>query len=294
MHFPVLLREVIDHLELEAGDVILDATLGGGGHAVEILKRIAPGGRLIAVDRDPEAIERGRRRLGDFKDEVIFINDDFRNADGILKTAGIERVDGAVFDLGISSFQVDDPKRGFSFLRDGPLDMRFDVSRKLSARDVVNKFGKEELADIIRKYGEERHARLIAGAICASRKKKRIETTGELVDIILKAAGGKYRRQRIHPAARTFQALRIFVNDELAAVEEGVSKTVFYLRPTARICVISFQSLEDRIVKNIFRGMAKSGEVTVITKKPLCPGKEEVRANPRSRSAKLRVAERLS
>ena len=293
MHFPVLLREVIDYLDPVPGDVILDATLGGGGHAVEILKKIVPGGRLIALDRDPEAVERGRQRLENFKDEVIFINDDFRNVDRVLKRAGIEGINGAIFDLGMSSFQVDDGRRGFSFLKDGPLDMRFNVSQKLSAADVVNRSGKEELADIIKRYGEEKHARLVAGAILAARRKKRIKTTGELADIILKAAGGKYRKQRLHPACRAFQALRIYVNDELAALEEAADKTVFYLRPGARMCVISFHSLEDRIVKNIFRGMAKRGEVTLVTRKPVTPGREEVRGNPRARSAKLRVAERV-
>ena len=294
MHFPVLLREIIDYLDPETGDVILDATLGGGGHAIEILKKILPGGKLIALDRDPEAIERARPRLEGFKDNITYINDDFRNIDGILVRAGEGRVDGAVFDLGISSFQIDDGGRGFSFLEEGPLDMRFDIRQRLSAGDVVNRFGKEELADIIKKYGEERHAGLLAGAIVEARKKKRIKTTKELSDIICRAIGRKYRRQRLHYAARTFQALRIYVNDELAAVEEGVGKTVFHLRPGSRICVISFHSLEDRIIKNIFRAMAKSGEIAILTKKPVRPGREEIRANPRSRSAKLRVAERMA
>jgi len=292
LHFPVLLKEVIEHLDLEAGDVILDATLGGGGHAIEILKKILPGGKLVALDRDPEAIERARSRLGDFKDNVIYINDDFRNIDGILETAGIAGIDGAVFDLGVSSFQIDDGRRGFSFLKDGPLDMRFDGRKGLSAADAVNRSGKEELEDIIRKYGEERYARLVAASIVEARKKKRIETTGELSDIIFGAVGKKYRRQRLHHAARTFQALRIYVNDELAAAEEAVSRTVLHLRPGGRICVISFHSLEDRIIKNAFRGMAASGEIRILTKKPITPGREEVLANPRARSAKLRVAER--
>ncbi|MFH1552606.1 MAG: 16S rRNA (cytosine(1402)-N(4))-methyltransferase RsmH [Candidatus Omnitrophota bacterium] len=257
------------------------------------MKRIVPGGTLVAVDRDPEAIERVRQSLEAFKEEVIYVNDDFRNIDRILEKAAAQGIDGAIFDLGISSFQIDDGARGFSFLKDGPLDMRFDIRQEPSAADVVNKFGREELADIIRKYGEERHSRLAAAAICAARKKARIETTGELANVILKALGGKYRKQRLHPAARTFQALRIFVNDELAAVEEAVSKTVLRLRPRGRICVISFHSLEDRIVKNLFRDMAKTGEIAVVTKKPVCPGSEEIRRNPRSRSAKLRTAERV-
>ncbi|MGB3111541.1 MAG: 16S rRNA (cytosine(1402)-N(4))-methyltransferase RsmH, partial [Candidatus Omnitrophota bacterium] len=182
--------------------------------------------------------------------------------------------------------------RGFSFLRDGLLDMRFDRKQKFSARDVVNSFGREELAEIIKKYGEERHAKLIAGAIYSARKKRRIGTTGELRDIVVGAVGRKYRKQRLHPAARTFQALRIYVNDELSAVEEAIRKTVPCLRAGARICVISFHSLEDRIVKNVFREYKKAGQVSILTKKPLTPGKEEIKDNPRSRSAKLRVAEK--
>lgn len=271
--------------------MILDGTLGGGGHAVQIIEKIAPGGKLIGIDRDPEAIERIIQKFGN---QGIFVNDDFRGVDRILKEVGADLIDGAVFDLGVSSYQIDDGRRGFSFLKDGPLDMRFDASKGISAEKVVNEFGKEELADIIKTYGEERHAKLVAGAICSERRKKRIGTTGDLVDVIRRAVGRKYTRQRIHPAARTFQALRIFVNDELGSVEEAVKRTLLHLRPEARICVISFHSLEDRIVKNIFRDAAKAGEVRLVTKKPVSPSKEEVRSNPRSRSAKLRVAERLS
>ena len=287
------MKEVVEYLGPGSGDIILDATLGGGGHAIEILNRIIPGGRLIAVDRDPEAIERSRTSLKSFKDNVVYVNDDFRNIDRILASAGAESIDGAVFDLGMSSFQIDDSGRGFSFLKDGPLDMRLDRRKNLSAGDVVNKFGKEELADIIRKYGEERHARLVAGAIADARKKKRIETTGALADIVLKTVGRKYRSQRIHAAARTFQAIRIYVNDELSAIEEGTDKAFHFLRPGSKICVISFHSLEDRIVKNKFREMSRSGEAEILTKKPVCPSSKEIRMNPRSRSAKLRVAKKV-
>ncbi|MFQ5953290.1 MAG: 16S rRNA (cytosine(1402)-N(4))-methyltransferase RsmH [Candidatus Omnitrophota bacterium] len=292
MHYPVLLRETIESLDPEHGDVILDATLGGGGHAKEILGKILPGGRLIAMDRDPEAIKRAQEALRDFKDTVTYVNEDFRDVERVLETLGITAIDGAVFDLGISSFQVEDECRGFSFLKDGPLDMRFDQRKELSAAEVVNRFGREELALIVKEYGEERHAKLVAGAICSARKKRKIQTTGELVDIIVGAIGKKYRSQRLHPAARTFQAIRIYTNDELGALKEAIEKTVPYLRAGARICVISFHSLEDRIVKNMFRDMKRSGALSVLTKKPVTPAKEEVRENPRSRSAKLRVAER--
>ncbi len=294
MHLPVLLHEVIDHLDLEDGDVILDATLGGGGHAVEILKKIVPTGTLIAVEKDPEAIEISKKRLKDFAKNIIYVNDDFRNIDKILKKVNIEKLAGAVFDLGVSSFQLDEGRKGFSFLRDGPLDMRFNAGRGLSARDIVNSFKREELASIIKEYGEERYARRVAEAICKAREEKAITTTGELADIIVKAVGNKYRSQKLHPAVRTFQAIRIFVNDELTSIEEAAGKTIDHLMAGARICVISFHSLEDRIVKNAFRREAVSGRVRLLRKKPITPSREELEHNARSRSAKLRVAERLA
>ena len=290
----MLLRETIQGLNLKSGDVILDATLGGGGHAEESLDTIRPGGRLVGVDRDPEAIERVRERLRDHKDTVTYVNEDFRNIGSILDSLGVGAIDGAIFDLGMSSFQVDDQRRGFSFLKDGPLDMRFDPSGGLSAEDVVNETGREELADIIKEFGEERHARLVAGAIFSARKQKRIRTTAELVDIIVKAIGRKYRRQRLHSAARTFQAIRIYVNDELGALEEAIEKTVSCLNLNGRICVISFHSLEDRIVKNIFKEMKRSGKLEILTKKPVRPERDEIRDNPRARSAKLRIAEKIA
>jgi len=293
LHLPVLLNEVMDHLDPGPGDVVLDATLGGGGHAIEVLKRITPGGRLIAVEKDPEAIERTKGRLEGFRENVTYVNDDFRNIDLILDRLGVSGLSGAVFDLGISSFQVDDPRRGFSFLKDGPLDMRFDTAQKLTARDVIGRAGGEELADIIREYGEERHAKLIARAICAAREKGPITTTAELAGIIIRAAGGKYGKQKINPAARTFQAIRICVNDELAAVKEGVGKALDRLEPGGKICVISFHSLEDRIVKVLFKEASRGGRARIITRKPVTPGEEEVGSNPRSRSAKLRVAEKI-
>lgn len=297
MHLPVLLDEVIDSLSLKAGYKVLDATAGGGGHAIEILRRIAPDGMLVAVDRDPDAIKRTRERIegvGAEGAEVVYVNDDFRNVDGILEKAGIKKVDGALFDLGVSSFQVDEAEKGFSFLKEGPLDMRFDPSAGVSAGDVVNRFGRQELAEIIRDYGEERHFRKVAEAICEARKRKRIGTTTELAGIIRAAIGGWYSRQRLDPSVRTFQAIRIYVNDELGAAEEGVKKALRLLEPGARICVISFHSLEDRIIKNIFREAAKAGQVRIITKKPMVPTAREASENPRSRSAKLRVAERIA
>ena len=292
MHLPVLLEEVVSHLGPEPGDVIVDATVGGAGHAKEILRKITPGGKLVAFDRDAEAVKRVRDELGEFRGSFTAVNEDFRDIDQVLDSLNIKSIDGALFDLGMSSFQVDDAARGFSFLREGPLDMRFDISRGMSAAEVVNSFGRDELADIIREYGEERHARAVAGAIAEARKERRIETTGELADIIVRAIGRRYARLKLHPAARTFQALRIHVNDELNAVEEALKKTPDLTKSGGRICVISFHSLEDRIVKNTFRTMARSGELKIVTKKPLTPGEEERKRNPRSSSAKLRVAEK--
>lgn len=294
MHLPVLFDEIISGLDPAPGDVVMDGTAGGGGHASEILRRITPGGKLIAVDRDPEAIERTRVRLTEVGGEVIYVNDNFRNVGSILAEAGVGTIDGAVFDLGVSSFQIDEGEKGFSFLKDGPLDMRFDPEIGLSAAEVVNRFSREELATIIRDYGEERHSRKVAEAICAARKRSRIRTTAELAEIIRGAIGGWYRDQRLHCAARTFQALRIFVNDELGAAEEGVKRAIEFLNPGGRICVISFHSLEDRIIKNIFRDAAKAGVLKLVTKKPIVPTQHEMIINPRSRSAKLRIAEKVT
>ncbi len=293
MHVPVLLEEVLEFLSPRPGNVIMDGTGGGGGHSEEILKRIAPDGRLILVDRDKEAVQRLSEKFDHIKDIVTVVNDDFRNLEDIKQKAGVEKLDGAMFDLGMSSFQIDDPERGFSFLSEGPLDMRFDHAQHLSARVVVNTFSKDELVDIIRNYGEERHANRISAAICYARKKGRIETTTELAEIIDRSVGRWYRNQKLHSAVRTFQGLRIYVNDELAAVEEGVKKAVDSLSEGGRICVISFHSLEDRIIKNIFRDAAKAGVLKVLTKKPICPNIEEVRMNSRARSSKLRAAEKI-
>ena len=293
LHLPVLLKEVIPYLNLKSGDLVVDGTLGGGGHAKEILKAISPGGKLIAIEKDPETIQRTRNELKELDSKITYINDDFRNIEKILEENKIASVDGAIFDLGISSFQIDEGDRGFSFLNNGPLDMRFNAKQELSAWEVVNKFSKTELADIIYRYGEERHSRFVAKAITDARRKKSIDTTEELTEVIEKSIGKRYARQRLHPAARTFQALRIYVNDELNSIEEAINSIIVYLRPGAKICVISFHSLEDRIIKHIFRQRAKDGDIKIITKKPICPTAEEIQGNSRSRSAKLRVAERI-
>jgi 16S rRNA (cytosine1402-N4)-methyltransferase len=285
-----MVKEITSYLKLQPGYVVLDATAGGGGHAVEILKKIVPGGSLIALDADPEAMGRAQETLKDFKNYKI-INENFRNLDRVLSKENIKTLDAALFDLGVSSYQLDDKSRGFAFKTDAALDMRMDPKSGISAHGIVNKLKEEELADIIGKFGEERFSKRIARFIARRRSEKPINTTGELAEIVHRAVG--YRRGRVDTATRTFQAIRIAVNDELGALEEGVKKAVSWLNIGGRIAVISFHSLEDRIVKNLFRAYSDLGVLKIITKKPLKPQAEEAAANPRSRSAKLRVAERI-
>ena len=293
MHQSVLLNKAVGFLNLSRGAVVVDATVGGGGHSEEILKSILPAGRLIGIDADLEALAIARERLKNFGDSFTLVNDNFRNIDRILKIQNIKNVDAVLLDAGISSYQLDDASRGFSIGLDASLDMRMDRSSGITAYDVVNKYKEDKLSEIIEKFGEERFHNRIARFIKDARQRKHIETTGELAAIVKRAVGYKYRNLRIHPATRTFQAIRIFVNDELGALEEALKSAVFWLKTGGRIVVISFHSLEDRIVKNVFKGYSKLGVLKIITKKPLIPEREEVIKNPRSRSAKLRVAERI-
>jgi 16S rRNA (cytosine1402-N4)-methyltransferase len=288
-----MLKEVIGSLNLKAGDVVLDATVGGGGHSKEILKRILPGGSLIGLDQDQSAIAMAEVNLEDFNPSFKILNENFRNLGKVLSKEGVKSLDAVIFDVGVSSYQLDDAQRGFSLKADARLDMRMDPRTKLSAYDIVNRYKEEDLSDIIYKFGEERFSRRIARRIVEGRKSKPIETTMELAEIVRKAVGYGHKRARIDPATRTFQAIRIAVNDELNALEEGIKEAVSYLRLGARIAVISFHSLEDRIVKNLFKGYAGLGVLKIITKKPLVPRNEEMAINPRSRSARLRIAERV-
>ena len=272
---------------------MVDATIGGGGHSEEILKNILPGGRLIGIDADREALAIAKDRLKSFSGSFTLVNDNFRNIDRILKKENIKNVDAVLLDIGISSYQLDDASRGFSIRSDASLDMRMDQSSDITAYDVVNKYKEDKLSEIIEKFGEERFHNRIARFIKDARERKAIETTGELAAIVKRAVGYKYRNLKVHPATRTFQAIRIFVNDELGALEEALKSAIFWLKTGGRIVVISFHSLEDRIVKNIFKGYSKLGVLKIITKKPLIPEYEEVIKNSRSRSAKLRVAERI-
>lgn len=292
-HIPVMYREVVDLLNIHPGAVIVDCTLGMAGHAKMILEKIGPKGRFIGVDRDKQSLAIAQQNLSAFKDQCDFVHDDFRHIDRILSERDIRQVDGILLDLGISSFQLNDPQRGFSFKADGPLDMRMDQESYISAYDLINTLSEKEIASILKNFGEERYHHRIARYLVEQRSKTPFQTTQELSEAIVKSIPGHSRHQRIHPATRAFQAFRIAVNRELEALEITLDKSIDYLRSGGRICVIAFHSLEDRIVKHKFRSYKEAGRVNVITKKPLEPTDEEVRENSRARSAKLRVAERI-
>ncbi len=307
-HYSVLLKESVDAIEPERGGVFADLTLGGGGHSLEILKRMGENSRLIAVDQDKDAIAASKVRLHDYLDKVTFVNDNFSNIASALEELGIESLDGAVIDLGVSSYQLDTPERGFSYMHNAPLDMRMNRDTGISAYDIINSYDKDTLKKIIFEYGEEKFAPRIAAKIVEARKLRPIETTFELVDIIRSAMPDGGRSGEKHPAKRTFQAIRIEVNRELEVIEPAVRSVVSYLKPGARLAVITFHSLEDRLVKNIFQNLANPctcpksfpvcvcGKVPVaktITRKPILPGENELSENSRSRSAKLRIAEKL-
>ncbi|MHB8894879.1 MAG: 16S rRNA (cytosine(1402)-N(4))-methyltransferase RsmH [Candidatus Geothermincolia bacterium] len=303
-HRPVMVSEVLEYLRPQKGKVIVDGTLGAGGHAEAILERIAPGGRLIGIDRDPEAIARAKERLGEMAEAVSYHCENFRDIQSILGSEGIDEVDGILLDLGVSSMQLDEPERGFSFRQDGPLDMRMGPDAEWTAGEVVNEYSEDELTRILYKYGEERWARRIAQFIVEARGRRPIRTTGELEQIVKDAVPAGARRGRKHPARKTFQALRIAVNNELANLEEGITEGIESLAPSGRIVVLTYQSLEDRIVKSTFNSLAKGTDyppghplnqlavLEVLTRKPVVPTPEEREENPRSRSAKLRAAVR--
>lgn len=293
LHKPVLFDEVIDFLNPAPGKIIIDATIGGGGHAKEILKRITPGGMLIGIDRDTESLSIASERLRCFEGSFKLVNKNFKYIKDILRDEGVKGADGILFDMGISSIQMDAAERGFSIKNIGPLDMRMDRRQGLTAEDIINTFTEEKLSNLIKDFGEERFHRRIARDIVRERDKGRISTTAELAEIVYRSIPGRYRSHRIHPATRTFQAFRIAVNEELNSIESALRQTPDILKKNGRLCVISFHSLEDRIVKNIFKGFHNNGIFRILTKKPVVPKEEEILANPRSRSAKLRVVERL-
>ncbi len=294
LHVPVMHQEVMEFLNPSAGGCFLDCTLGMAGHASSIIEKIGATGHLIGLDRDERSLELAREKLAGFRGRLDLVHSDFRDFDGVLKRLGVEAVDGMLFDLGISSFQLDNPQRGFSFRLEGPLDMRMDQNGFISAYDLVNTLTEEELAKIIFNFGEERFSRRIARAITQHRTRKPIETTQELEEIIFKSVPVSYRRQKIHPATRTFQAIRIAVNRELESLKIALDKCTDYLKVGGRVGVIAFHSLEDRIVKEKFKALSKDKKISLVFKKPLRPGDEETQFNSRARSARLRVAERIA
>jgi len=292
LHKPVLTETVLSYLKLKPGDIVFDGTVGSGGHAEAILKAIGPEGFLIGLDQDEEAIKRVQNRLEQAGRRFKLIQLNFRFLDQVLSSLHFNKVNAVLLDVGISTDQLQDSGRGFSFQKDGPLDMRMDRSQAQTAADLVNGLNEEELAMIFREYGEERYARQIARAVAKERTKTPLRTTGILKKMIVDAVPARYRYGRIHPATRVFQALRIAVNDELAALEETLPKAFDCLDFSGKLCVISFHSLEDRIVKRFFLKQKQAGMGKIITKKPVQPSDQEIQTNPSARSAKLRVIER--
>ncbi len=288
VHRPVLLEEAVEMLQVKPGGTYMDGTFGLGGHTKEILKRSAPDGRVIAFDWDEEAIRIGLENVGIYRDRLQVMHRNFREIDFGLKEAGVTQVDGILIDIGLSSLQLEAAGRGFSFRKNEPLDMRMDRRRSVTAAEIIAQSRENELADIFFYYGDEKQARRIASRIVKEREKKQIKMTGELAQIVAAAIPRKYHPAKIHVATKVFQALRIAVNEELANLGEILDKAAGHLKPLGRICIISFHSLEDRIVK---RALIRNPGLRVITRKPITPGEEEIKNNPRARSSRLRVAE---
>ncbi|MGO1041580.1 16S rRNA (cytosine(1402)-N(4))-methyltransferase RsmH [Clostridioides difficile] len=307
-HVSVLLNECIENLKIKPDGVYVDCTMGGAGHSKEIVKKLSDKGLFIGFDQDKNAINTAKERLSEYESRVKFVHSNFENIKEELEKIGVHKIDGVLADLGVSSHQLDEAERGFSYMQDAPLDMRMDVRCEFSAYDVVNTYTEDELTKIIKDYGEDNWAKRIAKFIVEERVNKPIETTGELVDIIKKAIPKKARIDGPHPAKRTFQAIRIEVNNELGVITKMINDASSIMNEGGRICIITFHSLEDRIVKNAFKYLAsdcicpqhlpicqcdKESEVKIITRKPILPSNEEIEVNPRSRSAKLRVAEKI-
>lgn len=298
-HVPVLLHECVEALAIDPDGVYVDGTLGGAGHAEEITKRLSPRGVMIGCDVDHDAIMRAKDRLSTYSCKKYFVHDNFRNLDRILDQLGIETVSGILLDLGWSSFQINDASRGLSFTYDGPLDMNLSKGLsgdRLTAYEIINFWEEETLADIFYGYGDEKKSRVIARCIVSERKKKPIATTHELAQIVIQALFPNAKKDpyfKIHPATKVFQALRIAVNDELQVVTDAINKGVAVLAPKGRFAIITFHSGEDRIVKHLFKSFVDQGLVTLVNKKPIVPSETEVQNNPRSRSSKLRIIEKL-
>lgn len=307
VHKSVLLKETIDGLKIKPDGIYVDGTLGGGGHASEVARRLSDKGSIIGIDQDAAAIEAAGIRLKDFGEKVIIVRSNYCDMKSQLGKLGIDKVDGIVLDLGVSSYQLDTAERGFSYREDAPLDMRMDRRQKMTARDIVNDYEERELYRVIRDYGEDKFAKNIAKHIVAARQKAPIETTGQLTEIIRVSIPMKFQKKSGHPAKRTFQAIRIELNQELEVLKNSLDAMIDLLNPGGRLCIITFHSLEDRIVKSAFRKnenpctcpsdfpvcvCGKISKGSIITRKPILPSKEEMEENSRAKSAKLRIFER--
>lgn len=307
VHKSVLLNETIDGLNIQPDGIYVDGTLGGGGHAYEVCRRFGDKGSIVGIDQDAAAIEAAGNRLKDFGEKVTIVRSNYCDMKSKLHELGIDKVDGIVLDLGVSSYQLDTAERGFSYREDAPLDMRMDTRQKMTARDIVNDYEEMELYRVIRDYGEDKFAKNIAKHIVAARKVKPIETTGELTEIIRASIPMKYQKKSGHPAKRTFQAIRIELNRELEVLKDSLDDMIDLLNPGGRLCIITFHSLEDRIVKSAFRKnenpctcpsdfpvcvCGKVSKGSILTRKPILPSEEEMEENSRTKSAKLRIFER--
>ena len=307
VHKSVLLDETVNGLNIKPDGIYVDGTLGGGGHAYEVCRRLGKQGSIVGIDQDEAAIEAAGFRLKDFGEKVTIVRSNYCNMKSKLQELGIDKVDGIVLDLGVSSYQLDTAERGFSYREDAPLDMRMDTRQKMTARDIVNDYSEMELYRVIRDYGEDKFAKNIAKHIVISREKEPIETTGQLTEIIRQAIPMKYQKKSGHPAKRTFQAIRIELNRELEVLRDSLDDMIELLNPGGRLCIITFHSLEDRIVKSAFKKnenpctcppdfpvcvCGKKSKGSIITRKPILPSEEELANNSRSKSAKLRIFER--
>lgn len=291
MHIPVLLNEVLEYLNPQPNENFIDCTINGGGHSLEIVKRIKPDGKILGIDWDREVLNELENKLGqEEKKNFILACDNYANLKSIVEEKNFYPVNGILFDLGMSSWNLEESGRGFSFFKDEPLDMRYSAEQTLTAKEIINKWPEQELVRIFKEFGEEKRARAIARSIVWHRQKSPVEKTTELVEIIKKAVPARNKYFKMHPATRVFQVLRIAVNDELENLKSGLAQAVEILALRGRIAVISFHSLEDRIVKNFFKEKARTGEIKILTKKPVVPSEEEINQNPRARSAKLRAA----
>ncbi|MBO5459585.1 MAG: 16S rRNA (cytosine(1402)-N(4))-methyltransferase RsmH [Bacteroides sp.] len=306
-HKSVLLNETIENLNIKPDGIYVDGTLGGGGHSYEIAKRLSENGRLIGIDQDEDAIRAAGERLAEFKDKVTIVRDNYCNMDKVLKSLGVRGADGILLDIGVSSYQLDEAERGFTYKQDAPLDMRMDKRQSMTARDIVNEYSEGELYRIIRDYGEDKFAKNIAKHIVEARSVKPVETTFELNEIIKAAIPLKFRATGGHPAKKTFQAIRIELNKELEVLDESIDTITNLLNDEGRLCIITFHSLEDRIVKTRFKNnenpctcppdfpvcvCGKKSKGIVVTRKPIVPSEEELQENKRAKSSKLRVFER--